>query len=292
MRPSSPIASRERLRDSRAALVVAALVPVLSACPVPLARTEATSSPVVGRLVHEDGRPIADAEMAVATEGDIEQCGKLAERTRTDSSGAFSLRGTQERYGTTWIVPNLDRVAPRFALCASVAGAMRAAYTGIGSLGAEARPDTVECIAWTWKALPRVTCTGLARRAVVTGGRWTDAGGAAGFYRLLLTEEPTQVKGYDKDKPQDRPYVYVQWLEPRRQGDPADAPPWRVRATASLPFDRSKVWAVSEVQLWQRGTRWVASLHGRKHAFMNDMARTELVFELDAPGVARHLAGP
>jgi len=279
-------------RASRPALLVAALLPTLAGCPVPLARTEATSSPVVGRLVHDDGLPMVDAEVAVVTGGNGDSCGEVAERTRTDASGAFSLRGTQERYGTTWIVPNLDRVAPRFLLCASVMGAMRPAYVGIGSLSAEAKPDSVECVAWEWESRPRVSCTGAAQRAVVTGGRWTDVDGAAGFYRLLLTQEPTRVKGYDKDKPQDRPYVYVQWLEPRRDGDPSHLPPWRVRATASLPFDRNTVWAVSEIQLWQRGTRWVASLHGYKHAFMNDMARAELVFELGGPAVVRHLAGP
>jgi hypothetical protein len=46
------------------------------------------------------------------------------------------------------------------------------------------------------------------------------------------------------------------------------------------------------MQLWRREGRWVASVEGYKHAFMNDFARAELVFELGAPGQATLIAGP
>jgi hypothetical protein len=100
------------------------------------------------------------------------------------------------------------------------------------------------------------------------------------------------VKGYDKDAPQDRPYVYVQWVEPRPASVSGTSAPYRVHATIGLPFDRNKVWGVRELQLWQRGGQWAASVHGYKHSLLNDMARAELVYELGAPGQARLVAGP
>lgn len=207
----------------------------------------------------------------------------------------FRLPGTVKRHETTWFIPNLDMAAHRFRLCVEVRDTLRLAYTGCGSLGETAKPGTVRCIVWEWVASPRVSCAGRAEQAVVTGGRWVDEVGAGGegFYRLFLTKEPTRVKGYDKDKPQDRPYVYVQWVEPRTAG-PAEgaAMPYRVRTTVSLLFDRNKVWAIQNIHLWRREGRWMASLEGYRRAFMNDMARAEIVFELGPPGQATRVAGP
>lgn len=279
-------------------LVVALLAPGMTACPLPLARTEAVSAPIAGRFLRDDGRPLANLEVAVSTEWQEGGCAKAALRTRTDSSGAFRLAGSAKHYEVTWFVPNLDRAAPRYRLCAGVGDTLRVAYTGYGSLAAAAEPDSVACVAWEWEAHARVTCAGRAERAVVTGGSWTDAAagdGGDGFYRLFLTEEPTRVKGYDRNRPQDRPYVYVQWVEIRRRTAAAaqgDGAPYRVRATVSLPLDRNKVWAIDDAEVWRRGGRWVASLHGYKHAFMNDVARTEMIFELGAPGQASKVAGP
>ena len=60
----------------------------------------------------------------------------------------------------------------------------------------------------------------------------------------------------------------------------------------SLPYNRNKVWSIQNAHLWRRESRWMAGLEGYKHAFMNDMARTELVFELGPPGQATMVAGP
>ena len=283
-----------RRSHARRVIVLTVCAPFLTACPLPIARTEATSAPVVGSVAWADGRPAAGLEVAVSTGWNDDRCGEPALRTRTDAAGRFQLPGTEKRYRTTWFVPNLDVAAPRFRLCAGVGDTLRQAYTGYGAIGGVADPDSVSCVVWEWEGAPRVSCAGHAEHAVVTGGRWGDEAGerGAGFYRLFLTEEPARVRGYRKDRPQDRPFVYVQWVEPRPDPARADSARYLVRAAVSLPFDRGKVWAIRDVLLWRREGRWVASLEGYKHAFMNDVARAELVFELGGPGEATMVAGP
>ena len=276
-----------------ALLLVTACTPFLAACPLPIARTEATSAPVVGNVAWADGRPASGLEIAISTGWSDAACTAPALRERADAAGIFRLPGTTKRYETTWFIPNLDRAAPSFRLCASLRDTMRPAYTGYGSLRETATPDSVSCVVWEWMDNPRVSCVGRAEEAVVTGGHWTDEGrgGRGGFYRLLLTAEPTRVRGYKT--PKDRPHVYVQWVEPRTAA-PAEGQTARyvIRATVSLLFDRSKVWSIKTMRLWRREGRWMASLEGYKHAFMNDLARAELVFELGPPGRATLVAGP
>jgi hypothetical protein len=266
---------------------------VLAACPLPIPRTESTSAPMMGTIVWADGTPASGLAVGVSTGWRDAACTRTEVRTLTDQSGAFQLPGTEKHYSTTWFVPNLDLVAPSFDLCAAVGDTMRRAYRGRGSLGPTAETDTLRCVAWEWNATPRVSCVGRAERAVVTGGAWTDSTAAAtGFYRLFLAEEPTRVKGYDKDKPQDRPHAYVQWLEPRSPDAPPGSPPHRVRATVSLDFDRDKLLAARQMQIWRREGRWLASLHGYRNDFMRGIADAELVFELGPPGVVKKVAGP
>jgi hypothetical protein len=275
------------------AVLAVALAPLLAACPLPIAHTEATSAPVVGRLVRDDGRPIAGADVAITTQWGDGACAKPALRTTTDSAGAFHLAGTEKTYKVAWIVPNLDRLPPSFLLCTGVGDTLRAAYVGSGSLRAPAEPDSVSCVAWELEGRPRVTCSGRVGAAVVTGGQWTepsDGRTASGFYRLFFTAERTRVKGYEIPMP--RPFVYVQWVEDRRAARAAGEAPYRVRATTLLPMDRNKVWALSGGEIWRREGKWVASLHGAKHAFMNDFASAELIFELGPPGQATKVGGP
>lgn len=278
---------------THATLLLAACAPFLLACPLPIARTEATSAPVTGRLVRADGTPLSDSEIAVSTEwGDV-TCTKPVSRTRTNSAGVFRLEGTEKRYETTWFVPNLHRYPPHYKLCAGIGDTLRRAYTGIGSLYGAAQPDSLACVAWEWETQPRVSCTGSVHRGVVTGGHWIDPSGTGGegFYRLFLTEEPTRVKGYQKDAPQDRPYVYVQWVEPRTARTP-NAALYVVRATVSVPIDRNKFWVIHAAELWRHEGRWVASLHGLKKSFMSDATKAELVIELGTPGQIRRVSGP
>jgi len=290
------------LGDSRArlTLLLVACAPALAGCPLPIARTEATSAPVLGRMVWADGTPASGLEVAVSTGYGKTPCSSPMVRATINEFGTFLLPGTEKHYATTWFIPNLDRGAPRYHLCVTVRDTLRLAYTGYGSLSETADRDSVTCVVWELKDSPRVSCAGRAKHAVVAGGHWVDTVGGGGegkggegFYRLFLTEEPTRVKGYDKDKPQDRSFVYVQWVEPRGAGAAeGTAPPYRIRTTLSLPYDRNKVWTIQDVRVWRREGRWMAGLEGYKHAFMNDMARAELVFELGPPGQATMVAGP
>ena len=159
---------------------------LLAGCPLPLPRTEARSAPLAGTVLREDGTPLRDAEVVVATRESGPSCTEPAVRSRTDDRGGFALAGTQHTYKVTWFVPNLDVVAPRFFLCVGVRDTLRPAYVGIGSLGPEAQPDTVHCVEWEWESRARVSCSGSAARDVVTGGRWQDSA-AVGFFSVFLT---------------------------------------------------------------------------------------------------------
>lgn len=284
-----------RLRHPRfaAPLLLAAGVVVLAGCPVPASYTTATSAPVTGRIMWDDGSPARDIPIVLATEWAKTPCGKAALRTATDSTGSFALEGLSEHHSVMWIVPNLDVAAPRFDLCANVGDTLRHMYTGIGALQASAESASVTCTIVRTEGSAHASCNDRVRQDVVIGGQWDDGAhaGRRGIYRLLLTEQPTQVKGYDKGALQDRPYVYVQWLEPVSGADSA-AQRFRIDSTISLPIDRNKVTDIDRVLLWRREGRWMASLEGYKKSFMNDFARAELIFTLGAPGEAAKVSGP
>ena len=113
-------------------LATVACTIVLAACPLPIARTEATSAPVVGTIVWADGTPESELDVAASTGWGESACNQVVARSRTTGSGAFELPGTEKHYSTTWVVPNLDLVAPSFHLCAGVGDTLRRAYRGRG----------------------------------------------------------------------------------------------------------------------------------------------------------------
>lgn len=276
-------------------LLLLAGAPLLTGCPLPIAGTVTKSAPVVGRVIRADGRPAAGLDVALSTDLHDSDCGKVALRARTDTSGVFQFPKLERHYSTTWVVPNLDLATPQFSVCATVGGTQRAAYTGYGSLGASSRADTIACVLWEFADTARVSCAGRSQRRFVTGGHWVDTSGAGakGFYRIFLTEQPTAIPGSKKNRVWDRPYLYVQWVESRRDATPGDtAALFAVRLTMSVPFNRVGIYWTDGPQLWRRNGRWIASFEGHKHGFMDNNARAEVDFELGAPGQATLVAGP
>jgi hypothetical protein len=185
------------------AIAACVLAPWTAACPLPIAHTESLSAPVAGVLRRSDGTPLPGAVVAVSPEDRDSTCANAALRTTTDSAGTFQLPAFQKRYSVVWLIPNLDRAAPSYSLCAG-ADTLRTAYHGYGSLGDLAPPlDSLACLEWAWLGRARVTCSGSVERAVVTRGRWT-AGDAIGWYRIISTLEA--------GRRDDRPRVFVQWV--------------------------------------------------------------------------------
>jgi hypothetical protein len=274
-------------------LVLATGVVVATGCPVPASYTTATSAPVTGRISWDDGTPARDIPLVVATEWSKTPCEKAALRTMTDSAGLFHFDGLTEHHSVAWLVPNLDVAAPRFDVCATIADSLRHIYTGIGSLQATADSASVVCTILRWEGIAHASCNDRFRQNFVTGGQWVDSANSLrkGLYRILVTEEPTHVKGYDKGYKVDRPFVYVQWLEPDDSAG-STVQHFRVDTTVSLPIDRNKVTALGQVTLWRREGHWMTSLEGNKKSFMNDFSHGELIFALGAPGEARKVAGP
>src|SRR5437660_7995061 len=247
-----------------------------AACPLPIGRTESPSAPISGQIFQSDGTPLPRATIAVSTEWGDTSCTKAILRSTTDSMGGFHMPGTQKHYSVTVVIPNLDVMPPRYFLCVGIADTLRQAYVGQGSLYPFAEPDSITCIEWLWERRVRLACSGLAQRSLATGGHWVEQD-AGGWYRLILTEEPTMVPGWRH--PQPRPRAYVQWVERSAAG-----PPYAVRATVLLDLDRN-VTALWEPQLWLEKGRWYASLEGTRKAFMNDFHRAHLAYRLGPPGL-------
>ena len=264
---------------------------LLTACPAPIARTEMVSAPLVANIVATDGTPASGVEVAISTDWRDSDCRTATIRARADSLGRVHFDATSKHYSVTWIVPNLDRVPPRYGVCVAAGDTLRHAYDGVGSLVGSVDGDSVACVIWEWKGNSRVSCAGGAQRTLETGGRWTDTavpgGSGVGFYRVYLTAEFAMVKG--RRRPTPAPHVYVQWVEAAT----ADGkPPHRVRETVLVPIDRARIRAVSEIRLWRRDTSWMMSLIGYRNGFMNDFTQAEVVYALGAPGQVALVTGP
>jgi len=256
---------------------VLVLAPCLAGCPVPIRHTETLSPPVVGVVHKSDGTPVVGAQVAVAYGYASSPCTRATAQATTDSAGVFRLVATQKDYRVVWVIPNFDRAPPSYLLCVGAGDTLLPAYNGVGSLDADAEPDSVTCLQWEWRDRTRVTCSGKAQRSIVSGGRWPSdvtpsAARGTGFFRLILTRE-----GSGRTM---RPLAVVQWLE---QTGP-DSPSTLV-ATAELPFRGNVEWGVAEPALGEIYGRWCASmLTLRKTHF--GFKREWLRFKLGLPGDA------
>src|SRR6266516_768127 len=247
------------------------LLACTAACPVPIRHTETLSPPVVGVVHKSDGTPVVGAQIAVAYGYARSPCTRATSLATTDSTGSFRLVATHKDYRVVWVIPNLDRGPPSYLLCVGAGDTLLPAYTGRGSLDAEAEPDSVSCLQWEWRDQMRVTCTGKAQRTLVSGGRWKD-GDATGFFRLILTSE-------DSGRIQ-RPLAVVQWL-----GQTGPDSPSTLVATAELPIRGAVEW-VAEPALGEVFGRWCASLlTERKIPF--GFKKEWLRFKLGPPGKGR-----
>lgn len=268
-------------------VVLLASTALLAGCPLPASYNEQLSVPVFGTVAWDDGRPASRVGIAMSTDWSDRSCSKPAQQTRTDGAGQFALHRTEKHHDVIWLIPGFDVMPAGFHVCLQVRDTARAAYTGRALLKDSAATDTISCVAFAWHDTPRVSCNGQWQHDMVVGGEWaSDSARDAGFYRLLTTQEPTQVKGYKKKYPQDRPYVYVQWVEPLSPNVAGGTTPtYVVRAIVSLPIDRNKIYEIHAMRLWQQERRWMVTLEGSEHEFMG-VGRVALVFELGAPGNA------
>lgn len=82
----------------RKLLFLGAGVAVLAGCPVPASYSTATSAPVTGRVLWDDGTPARDVPIVLSTECTRSTCGKVALRTTTDAAGSFEVKGSSEHH--------------------------------------------------------------------------------------------------------------------------------------------------------------------------------------------------
>jgi hypothetical protein len=197
-------------RAARAAAVTAALTAALAACPLPIPYTERTSPPVTGVVERSDGTRVAGAPVAVVGGGGSSHaCGRALIATTTNAAGAFTLPPTERRHRVFWAVPGLDVAAPSYVLCVGTSDSLLPAYSGYFAFGASLTSlprDSLACVEWEWKGRPRVACDHRRAEhpAVIDGGRWRDANGASGRFRLIVS---------GGDRLGGERHVFVQWLE-------------------------------------------------------------------------------
>lgn len=261
-------------RGFRAPAIVWLLVPCIAGCPVPLARTEALSASLVGSLHYSNGTPVAGAQVVVTTDYADTACARVAGRTVTDSAGGFRLAGIQQRYRVTWVIPNFDRAAPTYRVCASVSDTLRPAYRGQGSLTPTVPRDSLTCVQWVWRGRPQITCSRGYERLFATGGAWHDQADS-GWFRLIV-------------RPQDhlrnhRPRAFIQWVT---HSSPTH--PGRVKVMLELPLGSDAAWPtelVEEPVLTYWGGRWCASVLVTTDGLFSAKQRP-FTFALGAPGEA------
>ena len=101
---------------------------------------------------------------------------------------------------------------------------------------------------------------------------------------MLLARDPRAPanEGRFRETP---PRVFVQWVRPLAGSR------HEVRETAELPVDEG-IYALSRVTIEPLDAGWIVRIRGYQHAFMNDMAGAETVYQVDAPGEVRLMRAP
>ena len=270
--------------ECRAIAAALFLLPYVAGCPVPIAYTETISPPVMGSYYRSDGTPASGAPIALSPGWNDPWCTRAALRTTADSTGAFHIPATQKRYRVFWVVPNLDRAAPSYNLCITAADTLRPAYHGYGSWSRHAPADSITCLEWSWQDRARILCSSRREQSIVTGGYWRD-GSATGWYRLLLTVEPTRVKRHRTLV--QLPRLYVQWIESTKERIP-----FRVRTTAEVQLSPDII-SLQHGAIENIAGKWYASLYGHKRIFINNIPASDWNrFELGPPGQAIEVEAP
>ena len=269
-------------RLQRHTIVALFLLPSVAGCPVPIAYTETISPPVVGTYYRSDGTPASGVPIALSPGWNDTWCTHTPLRTTSDSAGAFRFPSTQERYRVFWVIPNLDRAPASYSLCVTAGVTLRPAYQGYGSRKAGAPADSLSCLEWSWEDRTRILCSSTKERTVVTGGYWRDSN-STGWYRLLLTVEPTRVKRHRTLV--QLPHLFVQWIEATSNGIP-----FRVRTTAEVPLGSDAI-SLQHMAIENVGDKWYANLYGyKKRTFLNTAALGSTSYELGPPGQAKAVA--
>ncbi|HEU4993575.1 MAG TPA: hypothetical protein VFT29_02110 [Gemmatimonadaceae bacterium] len=201
-----------------------AVVLSVNAC-IPVNIIEPASPPLVGMLTNEDGTPAVRVSVGVNGEYGDQGCEHISRRTFTDSAGVFRLDPTTHKVKWAVIIPPVERFFSSYSLCASFEDTAPVfAYHGSIPRRGQQKPDTVQCVAWTWQQRRRMTCasqfpTGGQHRIEV-GGRWQDERSNTGNYRLIVARNDSY----------GRPAVFLQWIEYPASG-PASVP-----QTVNLPL--------------------------------------------------------
>src|ERR1051326_2204074 len=150
----------------RVSLTVATMLGSSSCLPIPITRTLAPA--VWGSYHSKDGRALVGAHVALSTDPTDSSCARATRATVTDSAGTFSVPAAKRRESFVLLLP-IDRAAPYYRMCLSVAGRVRP-IVQTWSLH-PSRPDSLRCIVSAESVTAPVTCGGWLEADTVSR-RW------------------------------------------------------------------------------------------------------------------------
>jgi hypothetical protein len=241
--------------------------------PFPVKHTEMVSPDVTGIVRDADGTPMSGIPVAVTGSHNDIACTAPSAHGMTDSAGRFHLAVAYKRTHILWLMENFGAIG--YWICtgapATVATQQAAAMTARTNINGWMRGDTLDCVAWTLRELPHVSCNGpLNQHGMFTFGAWRDARDS-GTYRLLLADD--EKWGFAKR-------AVVQWVVLSRSDSSAGP---RVRATLDLPTGD----AVQGASYAVRDGHVIARVESVRPTKGNH--RNYLAFELGGPGEAHQV---
>jgi hypothetical protein len=254
-----------RPRTTAALALILAFMALMAGClllPIPNTREETPG--VKGRLLHEDGRPLAGVAIAVSSGETDAKCADSRARGVTDAEGRFTLPRDVRHHAWLALTMFESLGMAWYGICAGTPDDSTLHFRG-PVLGM-AESDELDCLQWHFDVDTRITCNSLADLPVTFGGAWRS-GPRQGFYRIILADDPVHWRWS---------FGFIQWIAT----DPATGIS-EVRATAWLPKAPAEL-LDRRPELILDGGRWYLTGLRSEHGVL--LRHRDVRFELGGPG--------
>jgi hypothetical protein len=254
-------------------LTLSFIRPILTACAaaaitgcllLPIPNTREETPGVKGRLLDEDGTPMAGVAVAVTSGGTDASCADSRARGITDPQGRFTLPRDARHH--SWYPFTMFESFGRawYGICAGTPEDSTLRYRG--PVQGMAGSDELDCLQWRFDVHTRITCNTLASRPVYFGGTW-GSGPRRGFYRIILADDLVHWRWS---------FGFIQWVAT----DPATGRS-EVRATTWLPKSPSESLERGPALLLDGGHWYITGLRS-EHGLL--LRHREARLELGGPG--------
>lgn len=238
---------------------------------LPIPNTREVSPAVTGRLLREDGTPMADVPIAATSLAESSGCAKVAATGRTDPEGRFTLP-TGRRHSSWLLLTMMENLGRAwYGICA--ASPDDTTLHVHGTVQGTAGSDELTCLQWTFDERTNISCNSLALQPVYFDGEWSS-GPRRGFYRIILEDDPVHWRWS---------FGFIQWvaIDPVTGAHEVRATTWLPKAPAEFLEHRPEI--VLD------GGRWY--LTGLATAPTALLRHRSVRFELGGPGELWRLPG-